>query len=408
MRRAILFLTILLCCPMGSRACTSAVISGKATADGRPLLWKNRDTDHLQNSVKYFAGGRYAFIGIVNSRAKHPKEVWAGQNSAGFAIMNTQSYNLEKPVDEDDPGPANGRILFKALANCATVADFCHFLDTIAKPSGIEANIGVIDAKGGAAMFEIGYHHYTMFDANDTSVAPQGYIVRTNFSFTGDKDQGAGYVRYRTADSFLSEADAASLTPQGIFTVLARSFVNLQLGVDLKDGRHCQPESSGWFVDQDFIPRHSTASDVVIQGVKPGESPELTTMWTILGYPPVSVAFPLWVKGADRYLPALLTTIPGEPNTPLGKKADALKAKVFSYHEGSGSERYLNFEVLYNHQNNGIMQQLEPVEAEVFSRTAPVLARWQQRGKIDTAEMAALYTSLSDYITAQYQTLFGL
>lgn len=73
MRRAILFLTILLCCPIGSRACTSAVISGKATADGRPLLWKNRDTDHLQNSVKYFAGGRYAFIGIVNSRAKHPE-----------------------------------------------------------------------------------------------------------------------------------------------------------------------------------------------------------------------------------------------------------------------------------------------------------------------------------------------
>lgn len=26
-------------------ACTSAVISGKVTPDGRPLLWKNRDTD---------------------------------------------------------------------------------------------------------------------------------------------------------------------------------------------------------------------------------------------------------------------------------------------------------------------------------------------------------------------------
>ena len=42
-------------------ACTSAVISGKVTPDGRPLLWKNRDTDFPQNSVRYFSGGRYPF-----------------------------------------------------------------------------------------------------------------------------------------------------------------------------------------------------------------------------------------------------------------------------------------------------------------------------------------------------------
>jgi hypothetical protein len=27
--------------------CTVAVVSGKATPDGRPLLWKNRDTSSL-------------------------------------------------------------------------------------------------------------------------------------------------------------------------------------------------------------------------------------------------------------------------------------------------------------------------------------------------------------------------
>ena len=30
-------------------ACTSAVVSGKVTPDGRPLLWKKRDTDYLRN-----------------------------------------------------------------------------------------------------------------------------------------------------------------------------------------------------------------------------------------------------------------------------------------------------------------------------------------------------------------------
>ncbi len=30
-------------------ACTSAVVSGKVTLDGRWLIWKNRDTDYLRN-----------------------------------------------------------------------------------------------------------------------------------------------------------------------------------------------------------------------------------------------------------------------------------------------------------------------------------------------------------------------
>lgn len=409
MRKLVLFLFIILNLPIAGYACTSAVVSGKATPDGRPLLWKNRDTDFLQNSVKYFVGERFSFIGIVNSKAKHPSEVWAGTNSAGFAIMNTQSYNLERGINEDDRGPSNGRILRRALAVCATVADFQHFLDTIAKPSGIEANIGVIDAKGGAAMFEIGYNRYTMFDANDPNVAPNGYIARTNFSFSGDKDQGAGYVRYRTEEPLLQEAATNHcITPQWIFGSLARCFSNPQLGIDLKDGHHNKPEASGWFVDQDFIPRHSTASDVVIQGVKKGENPELTTMWTILGYPPVSIAFPLWVKEADQYLPTLLTTIPGEKNTPLGKKVDTLKAKVFSYQQGAGTDRYLNFEVLYNKEGNGIMQQLASVEDEIFCRTTPILTKWQKKGKVDVEEMKVLYSTLSEYVTNQYKDLFGL
>lgn len=48
--------------------------------------------------------------------------------------------------------------------------------------------------------------------------------------------------------------------------------------------------------EQDFISRHESSCSVVVQGVKPGENPDLTTMWTALNYPPVSVALPLWVK----------------------------------------------------------------------------------------------------------------
>ena len=48
-------------------ACTSAVVSGKVTPDGRPLLWKNRDTDFMRNHVDCVKGERYDFIAVVNS-----------------------------------------------------------------------------------------------------------------------------------------------------------------------------------------------------------------------------------------------------------------------------------------------------------------------------------------------------
>lgn len=49
----------------------------------------------------------------------------------------------------------------------------------------------MIDAKGGAAMFEVDYYKYTMYDANDPKDAPYGYIARTNFSFAGEVNRGA-------------------------------------------------------------------------------------------------------------------------------------------------------------------------------------------------------------------------
>lgn len=409
MRKALLLLLLFFCILPEGYGCTSVVVSGKITPDGRPLLWKNRDTDILQNSVKFFKGERYSFIGIVNSTSRHPKEVWMGTNSAGFSIMNTQSYNLEKVTDEDDPGPSNGKVVARALAICATVQDFRHYLDTIAKPSGIEANIGVIDAKGGAAMFEIGYTKYTYYDANDPKDAPYGYIARTNFSFSGEENTGGGYVRFATEEAALrTEAAKNGITPQWIFRSLSRSFVNAQLGIDLCGKQYPSPVTNGWFVDQDFIPRSITACSVVVQGVKKGENPDLTVMWTALGYPPVSVAFPFLVKYAATSLPVLFTSSPAEKVTPFGQKVDALKKRVFSFDRGTGSGKYLHWEALYNTKGNGIMQQLAPVEDEIFRRSAQPIDRWREKGKVSESELKALYDDLSSYVTERYRTLFGV
>ena len=375
-------------------ACTSAVVSGKVTPDGRPLLWKNRDTDYLRNHVAYIKGEKYNFIADVNS-ANFPalKEAWMGTNSVGFALMNTQSYNLVEVKDGEERGAANGRIIYRALEVCATVEDFCHFLDTISKPSLIEANFGVIDAQGAAAMFEVDYYKYTMYDANNPKDAPYGYIARTNFSFAGEANRGAGYVRYMEADRVLMRASATGgITPQGIFNDLSRSFRNGMLDIDLKNGKFNRPQGSGWFVDQDFIPRNSTSCSIVVQGVKPGEKAELTTMWTMLGYPPTGIA------------------VDGVPVRRSGELLGMMHIVFFSPEDLSiikegpaGRRRFLDMEL--SQIDKGYMQQLVTVEAEVFRRTCLLLDSWRQQGSIDSQEMQKLYQDVEALVRKAYTPL---
>ena len=383
-------------------ACSSAVISGKITPDGRPLLWKNRETGHLRNHMAYVNGEKYDFIANVNSD-NYPaqKEAWIGYNKAGFALMNTQSYNLVKgDIADDDRGPDNGKVMYRALEICATVADFCHFLDTIQKPSGIEANFGVIDAEGGAAMFEVDEHTYKMFDANDPNVAPHGYIARTNFSNGGELNVGYGYVRFLEVDRVLSKACAmGGVTPQLIFTDLARSFRNNILDIDLKSGDFNYPKTSGWFTDQDFIPRNNTSCSIVVQGVKKGENPELGIVWTILGYPPTSVAVPLWVK--DN-LPAVVSYDKELEASPLSAVSLQLaQEKVFHYKQGGGTKHYLHWENLYNLQGTGIMQKLMKVEEQLYQSVLPYTQKFYKNGKVDKKELDAFYQELEEYLKGQ-------
>jgi hypothetical protein len=392
-----------------AEACTAAVISGKATPDGRPMLWKNRDTGTEQNCVKYYAAGKYAFVALVNSASETPKSVWMGTNTTGFSIMNTLSYNLKDKAVGESGGMKNGSLMLRALEVCATVEEFRYFLDTVAHPRMVETNIGVMDANGGAAWFEIDDADYVMFDANDPATAPHGYIVRTNFSFSGKKDAGAGYVRFQEADRRLNIASATGqITPEWLFGELTRSFSNPLMGIDLKDGQYNKPHTSGWFVEQDFIARKKSTSAVVIQGVRKDEAPELTTMWTVIGYPAVTTVMPVWVKGADKKLPVLLVRNKDTQASPLCDAALTLRNNVYSYSRGADSERYFHWELLYNPAQTGYIQLMMPVEKNVFRKTAIQLDRWREQGKIDITQEHALYDELDTYIKECYKNLFAL
>ena len=105
------------------------------------------------------------------------------------------------------------------------------------------------------------------------------------------------------------------------------------MGIDLKDGKHNKPETSGWFAEQDFIARRSTSCAVAIQGVRPDEDASFTTMWTVIGYPPVTPAVLVWLKGADKKLPKALT-VDQNKHAPLCDASNMLRDKIYSYHRG--------------------------------------------------------------------------
>lgn len=383
-------------------ACTSAIISGKITPDGRPLLWKNRDTGEDNNRVQYFRGEKYCFIAIVNSPDK-TGVVWMGTNSEGFSIINTASYNLKDDDVKEKDMDKEGKIMFEALSVCSNLSDFENFLNSHKKPLGVEANFGVIDAEGGAAYYETNNNKFVKLDVNDPKIAPEGYLVVTNYSYSGRFNEGMGYIRYQTAREILCrQATFMNITPQWIFNNLSRSFYHSLQGFDLLKPDQSPERFTGWVLDQDFIPRKTSTSSVVIQGVKPGENAEMTTMWTVLGYPPAGVAIPLWVKGGEQQ-PSVVLHSGNSQNAVACDNALALKYKTFSIARGNGP-KYMNFNLINNSKGTGYMQELKSAEETIYKLYKNNIEKWRKEG-INSDELYSLNKQADEVLTGAYKAL---
>lgn len=381
--------------------CTTAVVSGKATEDGRPLLLKNRDASSLQNRLVYFFDGKYHFIGLVNSEDKENKEVWCGFNESGFGIMNSASYNL-KINDTTKLSDLEGKIMKLALQRCATLEDFEKLLNDLPKPLGVEANFGVIDAKGGAAYYEVDNYKFIKYDANDPEVAPNGYLIRTNFSFAGEENKGYGYIRYATASGlFENKFKDGKISFEFLIDDVPRCLIHSFTKTDLS--QNLPMENSDDFVYfRDYIPRYSTSTAIVVQGVNENESPQLTTMWTILGFPLTSVIIPVWLLD-DGTLPSVLQA-DESGNAPFCDVALRLKDKVFSS-QNDAKENYLNLSALLNREDSGVRQKLIPVEKGVLEKSKNLLNKWRSNG-IDKSEAKEFYDWIDNELYPQIKSNF--
>ncbi len=392
-----------------NKACTVAVISGKYTQDGRPLLWKNRDTDAINNKMMYFEKNGFKYIGLVNSGDKDGKSIWIGMNNYGFAIMNSASYNLNIG-DTNEQSGYEGKLMRLALENCKTIQDFEKMLDTIARPTLLEANFGVIDGQNGAALYELGNKGYVKFDANDPSQAPFGYVIRANYSFTGSfGTESSGYIRYNTTqDLFYQAVSTNSMNAQFICQDVTRGLNHSLLKTNLIEQYASKSKNShSYAFFHDYVPRKSSASACVVQGVKKDEDPNMATMWNIVGFPLTSVAVPMWVDGKDKF-PSVLKYNEEIKDSPVCKAALTLKGQLFDIRWGKfANGYYINITDLVNSENSGILQKISPYEDQIFIQTNQLIEDWRKNGKNEKA-MISFYDKLDADIKALYLKEFNL
>lgn len=375
--------------------CTSFIISGNATPSGKPMMFKHRDTDELNNRIAHFQGKKYAFMGLVNAPSLDG-EVWAGMNEAGFCIMNTASYNLRED-NLDCQMDREGELMYHALGQCATLADFEEWLATYPHPWGVEANFGVIDAHGGAAYYEMNNSRYYKYDVNEEA---NGFRIITNFSFAGRYEDYEGWERYQTANAIMQEvfSNEHEMTALDAINLFSRQYRH-----EILDVNFSKDNAPEYAIDQDFIPRRSTSAVICFEGVKAEKDPKHTIMWSLLGYPTCAVAIPLLMN--EKSLPAYM-----QARNPRAKRGTelhsemcdaslAIKKKwVFPMIISNGN-KYINLQnILRGAEGNpALIDCVQEVEKKIAKDFLPLYQQW-----VDGALTDQVFFKWYDQIAKQW------
>lgn len=372
MKRIVALICLILFLSYDSYGCTSAIVGADMNPYGRPMLWKNRDTENTDNKIEYIPGkeGEFAYVALFNSADYLLNEAWMGMNEYGFAIMNTASYNLKNDTVPASMMDQEGIIMTKALKICKTVDDFENLIRELPKPLGVEANFGVIDAYGDGAFFETDNFDFKRINLKD---APNHILVRTNYSHTGRPDEGYGFIREANANYLLEPFITHKQVVPEVFTeVLSRSFYHSLLE------ENAMESSQRWAIDQDYIPRYKSTGTFVIEGIHPLDknkeiNPEEITgqyiMWTGMGYPPCSEILDVWCR--PEGVPAVLRGKKENGHSEMGDRVKERRGEVFPFTKGNG-DKYIDMSRLFNEFGTGYVQKLVPQNLETYKRVRKI------------------------------------
>ncbi|HDP98933.1 MAG TPA: T9SS type A sorting domain-containing protein, partial [bacterium] len=371
--------------------CTIGVASGNATTDGRPLVWKTRDnSSEPDNEIAFNSSCPIKFIAVINANETY---AWMGVNEKGFAIVNSVTDDL----NAGNSGPSNGQLMRDALGNCSTVADFeALLISTNTTGRQTRANFAVIDSTGAAAIFETAGYEFWKFDAHDSIIAPEGYILRTNFAFNGAAKNGLhdniySIERFRRQQTLIDQFHRGdSLNHRSILRYQMRDFS------DFDSQPLPVPYPQKWRYDRPFgyiytgvsICRSSSVSASVIQGILPQESPRLSVLWTILGQPAAGIAVPYFPVGQT---PAAAN---GTTTAPLCDISLQIRSLLFDY---SANNHYIDSYKLRDDNAGGLWSKIFPAEDSIFTVSDSITTQWRSQTTISTDDILQTQQAVAQY-----------
>jgi len=382
--------------------CTAGVASGRATTDGRPLLWKTRDAGATENEVIWNTSGRLHFVSVIS--AGDLESSWMGVNESGFSVINTASTDLTP----GDAGMHNGTFMVHALQECATVEEFEELLRaTNENGRRTFTNYGVIDATGAAAFFETAGHEFWRYDAADTE---KGYILRTNFAINGDRPE---HDRPYSMDRFLQTErlmldfySTERIDFKEIAKIQVRSFGDAEgklVGLPITGS--VEGHQPGFYPHSSSINRNSSVSFSVIQGVLPSEDSKLSTMWTILGQPSTGILVPYWPVGETP------PEADGPETAPLNDVANQIKRELYlepgraEPESVRGRPLYINTLKLQDAEGEGIWRIIMPVEDSIIAESERRLEGWRRSG-VDAAQMLETEMTMTSWALATLEKAY--
>ena len=355
--------------------CTIGVFSADVTGDGRPVLWKNRDVvDFNQRFVFYQSYNRdglatLPFIGNVY-RADTSK-VYMGVNGAGFAIVNSDSYNLDDSLYNQ--GITDGVLIRLALETCRTLEDFEALLDSTDIIGRDNCwNFGVFDTRGDCAVYECANFYHLKFSPDDLDRPNSGYMIRTNFSLSGG-NLFQGRVRYKQAVTLTeNRLDEGPIDIEFVLKDLARDLRNTIDDPYPLPYLGCQEGGPPGYISNLAltISNKWTSSAIVIRGTRPDEDKSLATTFAMLGSPILSVAYPLWVKSGT--VPLYL----GHPDgAPMYEYCWERRGRLYDNYD---FPNHLNSKFLLDDNGGGIYSYTLPLETWGIEQADDLLEFWNQ------------------------------
>jgi hypothetical protein len=329
-------------------ACTTGVIASIASADKRPIFWKNRDYIIREQRIVFVKGSKYSYIGIGDNIGY----MYMGLNEKGLAMGNTLMADLSG-------GSGNASTLNWLLQNFSNITECRNALEFNLYPGGKPSfSLSFLDAGGTTFVIEKGssYYEYDPLVYGDDNVRKQPVIVRANSAHAnsdGSDDSLTGGSRYIYGRNHLQNA----VIREGISDTDRFDNKGVTISEVFRASRYGSPG-----FDDDKNSRSTTLSAIVVHGVAAGEDPSITVMWSTLSKPDYIPYIPVWYQiGSSNEVPMRLTA--QNSNQSLMYLADL----IYSKRDSANFDEYIN-------------KRIEPLEKNFIQAVSDARNKWFSTG----------------------------